>query len=509
MTIPCVGTSYRQTAGDIAIVGGGTAAVCLLAALSHRLWSAGQERGSIVVFEPVNRLWHGRVYGDDAPAVITYAPLPTMSLHADDPVHPCRWLAEWMNLSTSEAATRFVPRALFGSYLVAEAAAAEGRLRAGNWTVRHIAKRVEEIEIVDGAVVVNTASVSMPFRLAVLCVGGSQQADPFGLDGMAGFIRTPYPVSLSLADIPSWTDVAVIGTGPTAVDVAVGLAARGHRGRIMLTSRRGLLPAVRSHFSAVPYSFTELTAQRIGQLAEERAFDLGALIGLAHAELKAGGHDPASLDSELALDEPPLMRLRRHLTAGLPPALRILQQATPFIGQQAWSSLPEAEQSDLLAQNHALIMSLCCPMPRVTASRLLALAESGQLEVLPGLLDIAPSRRGGFQATTRIRRLQVPIVVSAATDAKHPIHPDAQPLVASLIRQRVAVPDPHGGLRVDPTTSRLTADGLERRQPLFALGDLTHGSFYFTSGMAVLTRRANEIAGEIQADLRDRLVSTT
>lgn len=83
------------------------------------------------------------------------------------------------------------------------------------------------------------------FDYAVLCVGGDSPKDVYGLTGTPGFIAEPYPLSGTLAELGENDHVAVIGSGLTAVDIVLSLAARGHRGPISLMSRRGVLPGVR------------------------------------------------------------------------------------------------------------------------------------------------------------------------------------------------------------------------------------------------------------------------
>ncbi|MGC0420037.1 FAD/NAD(P)-binding protein [Embleya sp. AB8] len=491
----------RVAPSDIAVIGGGTAAACLLVGLSHQLPATLEGRRTIVVFEPDDRLWRGRVYQEDGPEILANAPISEMSIHAGDPEHAGRWARAQFGEPTRDTGGWYMPRAHFGGYLVAEAEAAIGRLRERNWEVRIVNQKVRDIGIARRGAIVTTARIAVPCTTVVLCVGGQGQSDPFGLYGRPGFVGAPYPTSTGLAGIPPDRDVVVIGTGLTATDVTVALAAHGHRGRILLASRHGLLPTVRPAVPARPRTLTELTRARIRQLAHEGSYGAPALFALARAEIAAAGHDPDGLGHEIRTSEPPLTRLRRHLDGEIPAALGLLYQVAHDFGQELCYLLPESDKSALLAEYHSQISSLCCPMPRVNAERLLALGGSGQLEVLPGLRHIAPSDTGGFDAHAHGRTESAPIVVSAAGSAFHPVPPDAQPLVDSLIRLGAAVADPHGGLRIDPLSDRLIAKGDDRPQPLFALGDLTHGTLYITSGIPFIVQRAHAIAGAVCADL--------
>ncbi|MCJ0868609.1 hypothetical protein [Streptomyces sp. AP-93] len=55
----------------------------------------------------------------------------------------------------------------------------------------------------------------------------------------------PYPWHARTLDrVPPDSSIAVTGSGPTAVDIVVSLAARGHTGPITLLPRSGVPPHV-------------------------------------------------------------------------------------------------------------------------------------------------------------------------------------------------------------------------------------------------------------------------
>ncbi|MER7820604.1 FAD/NAD(P)-binding protein [Streptomyces sp. NPDC096153] len=229
--------------------GGGGGAVCLLDALS-------QESGppaAVTVFEPSDRLWRGRPYQRDADCILVNLPSRAMSVRAGDTRHFDRWLADrrrqtgaLREVSPFDVAA-FPPRAVFGDYLESVAQQSVARLDERGGKVRLVRERsVRAAPAAGGAVLTTERGTRHEADRVVLCIGAGVPDDGFGLDGPEpGFVPDPYPVARTLAGIDPQHTVAVLGTGLTAVDVALALRAGGHQGPVFLLSRHGVLPAVR------------------------------------------------------------------------------------------------------------------------------------------------------------------------------------------------------------------------------------------------------------------------
>ncbi|GIH72489.1 FAD/NAD(P)-binding protein [Sphaerimonospora thailandensis] len=482
----------------IGVVGGGAAAVCLLDALSQ----ATPVPAVVTVFDDSPTLWRGRAYQPDATAVRVNAPPDDMSIRAGDPHHFERWFAERglageaVDAETADpwSGVRFVPRATYGDYLEQSARTA----------LRVLLDRDCEVHVVREAVVHGAAPGSgmeleagsgdrYEMDVVVLCVGGGGPADSYGLSGMPGFIGDPYPVVGRLAVIDPDEPVAVIGSGLTAVDAVLALAAVGHRGPISMLSRRAVLPAVRqcpadyrlAHFT--PETFRALKSMPIGEAFE-----------IMRAELRHADVDIPALIREVTGTEveDPVERLRRHLAAVDHPdlGLRILQRAVPDTGPDVWPILPEHDKSYLMSEHHRTIMSLCCPMPPANGHRLLALIESGQLDLPRGLREI--KFVDGFQAVLADGVRDYSTVVNAVSAPTHRIPSGAGALIASLRRCGLVERHPRGGLDVERATSRLRVGG-RTDDRIYALGDLAAGALFFTFGIPSLVDRAVDIVAAI------------
>ncbi|WP_329077347.1 FAD/NAD(P)-binding protein [Streptomyces niveus] len=390
----------RVRAMDIAIVGGGAAAVGLLDALAGRTGRT----GAINVFEPSAQLWRGRPYGPDLDAVRVNAPPANMSIRAGDSGHYSAWLGtrstEYVDELLGEP---LIPRALYGDYLAHTAEKAVASLAEQGRQVRVVAARVTGIDRAGGRPVLRTDGAhgqEYEVGQVALCLGGGVPQDLYGLAGQPDFIADPYPLAAALDHVPPESDVTVIGSGLTAVDVVVSLAARGHQGRITLVSRGGVLPFVRQRANG--RRPRHVTTERVAQLHQAQGrLTLDDLISLLRTELAEAGEDFDTLTAELlgaggAAD--PVRRLREQLAAVDDPHIgrRVLQQTAHTVGPCAWPLLGASDQGRLRRHLRTAV-GLASPMVPMNASVLMRLLDSGQLTFASGLRAIERTGGRGFR----------------------------------------------------------------------------------------------------------------
>ncbi|MFG3437291.1 FAD/NAD(P)-binding protein [Nonomuraea sp. NPDC047897] len=462
----------------IAIVGAGAAAVGLLDALAAR----GAGPGEITVFEPSPRLWRGRPYGPDLDSVLVNAPPAIMSIRNGDFGHYASWLgAERAAAHLDGLLGRpLVPRALYGDYLADTAEAAVAALRGRGWRVRVVPARVVAVTRAGGSGPVLRTEDGHDHRAGhvVLCVGGGTPRDHYGLDGAPGFVRDPYPLADTLGQVRAGDAVAVIGSGLTAVDVVVSLAARGHAGPIALASRSGMLPHVWQR--PLGHRPVHVTAERVEALHRANGtVTLDDLVALLRAEVEEAGEDFADFAAELtaAPHEEPVRRLRRQLAAVDDPRIgrRVLQEAAHTVGPHAWRLLPEPDR-DRLRRHFRLATSVASPMVPVNAAILLRLFDSGQLTVAAGVRKIE-AVDGRFRLRGDGGDLGADVVVNAVNPPPQAVPWAAEPLVGSLLAGGLAALHPSGGLvPADPR--------------LHVVGDLAGGGPFITSSIPGVAGRA-------------------
>ncbi|MFE4636300.1 FAD/NAD(P)-binding protein [Streptomyces sp. NPDC056773] len=470
---------------DIAIVGAGAAAVGLLDTLA----AIADTPGTITVFEPSPHLWRGRPYGPDLDTVLVNAPPAIMSIRHPDLGHYAAWLGTRGTVHLDERLGQpLVPRALYGAYLTHTAETALAGLREDGWRVRVVTARVTGAARAGSNWSLRTEDGrAYEAGHVALCVGGGTPPDHYGLDGVAGFVGDPYPLARTLAAVRPDHDIAVIGSGLTAVDIVVSLAARGHNGPITLLSRSGVLP----HVWQLPVGHRpqHVTTERVAALHRQHgAVTLEDLIGLLRAELAQAGEDFEAFAAELTAtgSEDPVRRLRAQLASVDDSRIgrRVLQETAHSAGPYAWRLLPEPDRMRL-RRHFRLATSVASPMVPGNAAVLLRLLESGQLTVTAGVCKIEAAD-GMFRVLGDEGEHTFDSVLNAVNPPPGAIPPMAGPLVTSLLADGSAELHPAGGLvPADPR--------------LHVVGDLSGGGPFITSSIAGVAARAARVAQAIVA----------
>ncbi|PZG29961.1 hypothetical protein C1I98_31540 [Spongiactinospora gelatinilytica] len=477
---------------EIALVGAGAAAVGLLDALATT--SLARVRpGLITVFEPSPHLWRGRPYGPDLDTVLVNAPPAIMSIRHGDPGHYAAWLGESGAAHLDDLLGQpLVPRHRYGDYLAATAEAALRTLRANGWRTRIARARVTGVERRgDRLAVVAADGGRYAADQVALCVGGGEPRDLYSLAAAPGYVHEPYPLARTLAPIPADARVAVLGSGLTAVDVVVSLAARGHTGPITMLSRSGLLPHVWQRPSG--HRPAHVTAERVATAHREHGtVPLGHLIGLLRAELAEAGEDFDAFAADLlaAGTEDPVRRLRRQLRSVGDPRIgrRVLQETAHTVGPYAWRLLPESGRARL-RRHFRLATSVASPMVPVNAATLLRLLDAGRLTLVPDVRAVEATG-GGFAVTAGDSAIHVDAVVNAVNPPPQAVPRAAGELVASLVSGGLAAFHPAGG--VVPADPRVQV-----------AGDLAGGGPFITSGIPGIAAQAARTADAMLTLARD------
>lgn len=485
---------------DLGIIGAGTAAVGLLDALAATEGTP----GSITVFDGSSAVWRGRPYQPDVEAVRVNAPPALMSVRATDRAHYARWLQDRHEVARyldEGLGQPLVPRSVYGEYLEQTAQTAIGRLRRNGWQVSMVNSRVVDFSrpgASDGRAVLHTANGgSHPVDRAVLSVGSGRPRDHYGLSGAPGYVNEPYPLADTIAGIPADARVAVIGSGLTAVDIAVALTTDNHTGPISLLSRSGVLPFVQQR--PLPLAPQHLTPANGLRLAAAGVVHFHQLVELMRAELAELGQDFESFAAEIRATEQPVTRLRRQLTELDNPhqGRRLLTMAIRVLGPIVWPLLAEQDRSMLRSEYFRTISSLSSPMVPRNAKIVLRLLDSGQLRLRPSLGKIEARPGGGFTVHDDAE-WHADVVFNAVNPPAYTTPQETEPLVSALLASGAAESAATGGLCVEPRTRRLLV--ADRPDPTWhALGNLAADSLFIATNPPGLAMEAAALAHHLMA----------
>jgi uncharacterized NAD(P)/FAD-binding protein YdhS len=227
----------------VAVVGAGFSGT-LLAINLLRL------RQRVVLIErDAAKLAKGQAFGTRRPEHLLNVRAANMSAYPDDPGHFVRW----MGFTAADQVNRFVPRLAYGQYLLEElidalaACNGRGEIRAGEVVGAEFGqesgqspgktsgKHSTTLRFADGT--------HLECRAVVLALGNFAPGPVAALADLPAELVLPDPWSpTALQGLTAAEHVLLIGTGLTAVDVALSLDSAGFNGQITALSRRGLRP---------------------------------------------------------------------------------------------------------------------------------------------------------------------------------------------------------------------------------------------------------------------------
>jgi len=436
------------TDAPIAIIGGGFSGT--LMAINLLRYGA----GVVLIERDGERLARGMAYGTQNPEHLLNVRASNMSAFPDDAGHFLRWLGEG-DLGEVDQANRFVPRLTYGAYLrdLLEAARRDAPDR-----LRIVTHEVTGVEPREGGVCLRLDDGARIEALAaVLALGHGAPADMPLFDGLSSqvLIRNPWMADRS-AGLAGVSDVLLVGTGLTAVDMALSLDRAGFAGRITAISRRGLAP--RAHATTGPrVEPVDQPAWRGSQLLRHVR---------QRAEVTGWRH---------AVDElrPHTQRLWRGHDAVA--QARFLRHLRPW-----WD-----------VHRHRLAPEI--------AQRIARLCAEGRLEFIAGNLVSADQDGDAARVTWRRRFAHAPETrrfdrIILCTGPQADITRDPQPLLGQLLKDGLARPDVHRlGLDVDHLCHLRNAQG--QAQPgIFAIGPMTKGEAWEIIAVPDIRRQVWDLA---------------
>jgi uncharacterized NAD(P)/FAD-binding protein YdhS len=285
---------------------------------------------------------------------------------------------------------------------------------------------------------------------AILAPGSSPAQWPRPLGGFSRRWVTDPWARASLSGLRTGDPVLLVGTGLTAVDIALSLEAGGHP--IIAVSRHGLLPQAHT---ASPYEPIRCSPPE----------------GASAYSLFAWARATATEMSNWA---PVVDSLRDHTN-------------------HLWEQMPDSERLRFLNHLQRRWEVLRHRMAPQVAERIRAMQISGQLTVLPGGIASTTETTGGVEVTLSDRVTRVAAVVNC-TGPTADVTRTPHSLVRRLLDRRLARPGPLNlGIDTDEKGCLPNTDNA-----LWLVGPLRRGRHWETTAIPEIRAQAVELDGSLQ-----------
>lgn len=451
---------------DVAIVGGGfSGLLTLLHTLQH------SPDAHIVVFERTPRPAPGVAYGACGPTHLLNVRADRMGAFPDVPGAFHRWLES--RTPGRFAAADFVPRALYGQYLLDVVVHALERQRS---RVDFVCDRVVDLtETPEGVRVVLESGSRCLASAAVLALGLPMAVPTWAAHDDGQVVADPWRSDESVHVDPD-DAVVVAGTGLTALDLLVSLQARGHRGRVVFVSRSGRFPLPHAVASPVTAPAIDRAALIEGPRQAARAVRTAITRHVA-----AGGDWQSVLDA-----------VRPHVTA-------------------VWQAWTPAARARFLRHLRAFWDIHRHRAPHTVLNLLKEGLAEGRISTLRG--TIAGVSRGGTDkivVTVRARGREQEIAAARIFNCLGPsmkIGDTCDPLMRHLLDRSDACADAASlGLRADDEGRVRRADGAHSER-IFLLGALRRGDLWESTAVPELRVQAATVGAAVAASIAGRLIA--
>lgn len=445
------------------VIGGGFSgsAVCL------QLLQAGQHTHITLIERHPAQLNRGVAYSAVTSQQLLNVPAARMGLYAQDPTDFHRWSARD---GRSVGAGDFLQRRSFGDY-VEQAFQAAVRAHPDRVSVV-IGEAVGIVREADGYRVRLVDGNTHQAEQVLLALGSAPPAHVPKLGPSAqvhpGYIPWPW-VPGALDPIAPEAAVMFVGSGLTMVDLVLSLADQGHRGPVIVLSRRGFLP--RPHAAHGPYVFA--TA-------------------------------PPDVATTPVVDLLAWMREEvRHAAAQDLGWQAVIDAVRPQV-QQWWRLMPRREREAFLRHLRPFWEVHRHRMPAALHQRLLTMQAEGRLRIVAGRIQAVDGTDTGlsvrYQERGRCEEVHHAVdhlinCTGPQSDSRRIDHP----LLVDLLQQGLVSWDPlHMGLQCTPEGAVIDREG-RVSDDLYLIGPMCKAALWECTAVPEIREQVRVVAERLSA----------
>ncbi|MBM7063168.1 FAD/NAD(P)-binding protein [Pseudomonas sp. UL073] len=430
----------------------------------------------VILINRSGSMARGLAYGTNSPLHLLNVPAGNMTALAEE---PDSFLSFCQERLPSITASSFIPRKIYGDYLSSLLNDVERRCRNKILLQRMVAEVLSLRPHEDGVIIELTSGEKLHANHVVLALGHFAPLDPPNIAAAQTAGRYQQDPWTGTAPVTTNRDkpALLLGTGLTALDVALGMIQRGHRGTIHMLSRRGLLP-------------------------------------LPHREQRSVLATPAEFSARLLNGQPTVLGYWRAIRQQVEYAAmdgmdwRDLIAALRPITTQLWARLPDAERRRFL--RHAqpywdVHRHRVAPEAHQCFERAMA---DGLIKVMAGRVQTITPVAEGLRVSIRLRgtqgseQLQVAQIVNC-TSPNSNLQVVDEPLITQLREAGLIQPDRYGlGLHVDEQLAVVNAEGVPSTW-LSYVGPMLKADFWEATAVPELRQHARNLAIRLAEHFRD------
>lgn len=390
----------------------------------------------------------------------------------------------------------FPPRGIFGEYL---AAVFEKYLHiAQEHGIEVVLHRFEVFDIEklkDETFSIMDASNNSYIVHSVILATGNLQSDNFtDLIGKKGYYHSPWNIS----DVGSKYPTVILGTRLTAIDTALSLTkTKVPRKKVFMVSRSGNLPRIIG--PAMTYELKYLSKSNIvASASANNTVALNTLWELFKKEIEYAEGQKMEWDkivtSSFSYPDDLEDEIELVTRATKRPWQSVLIAFFPLV-PWVWSLLTDVDKKIFLKSYFSLWLTYLAAFPLQNAIKLMKLMEDGSLYIKGGFHHTEYDRfNRGFNVFFENGDKVFSKTLINATGSGHDVNNSK--LLRNLHEKGYLKKDIVGGVRIDVKNCRVVSDK-NRKMNIFAIGEITFGSWLATADLGQLSRQSELVLREL------------
>lgn len=470
---------------DIAIIGFGATGVSFLRQLHSHFYEQDLNPISVAIISPKESFSSGLAFGQAESFHRVNTPPELMGIDPEDPQGFATWMRQKKGLIekypsrlTYSDYLKYVYRSLPNDKLIiTEYHSLANNIEKTNKQYR--------LNLNDGR--------TIKAKRTVLALGSTSAPSFSNNLGLEPILPSEIPQT------PTPNRALVIGTGLTSVDCVRSLARKGTQS-IHIFSRSGFAPTVISRSASYnPENFI-WDKLKAGLKHYSRGNRLHYIISLIKDEMKSmGDHEVTSATKFLKKED--LISywdylIDRSENSNLP--FQDTLTSTRFYAHKIWRKLDENEQLRFQLKFGSFWACWRHPIPTDIALELQQYAKEGRLHIHR---PTAPLRKScqKYHLETKQGRIISDLLVDG-TGGSNDMSESSSTLIRNLLANRLAIPHPCGGLRVDTLTFGLQSPS--SATGIYCIGPLGKGSLFSTNAFWFNSLCAEKLAYYLTIEMR-------
>ncbi|GGI40505.1 FAD/NAD(P)-binding protein [Mammaliicoccus stepanovicii] len=491
----------------VAIIGMGTAGVSTLNQLSkHKHF----KDITVDIFDSAEDMGMGKPFQNDSDRLLINLPAKEMSLDPDDEKDFKKWYKN--NATFDYGKAKYLPRLVFGHYMksiLQNLVKRHDNIFVHNYKVESC--YVEEIRDergqykIDVCYIEDEEAVCQKYDYVFITIGTLPYKDPYQLSGLKGYIESPYPTTHALKEVKQNDDIAIIGTGLSAVDVIRFVMENHKQLPIVVTSRHAQFPTVRGkkhniklkylcnkeveklmkyHKGIAPLKEIEKLFKRE---CEYQNINLKKMLNRFKADNVYNLKYDLKHEDEVGHFQSFVEEVKHHMIP-------------------IWNAMTMNDKTEFINKYGHHFKRNANPMPQSSAKQLIEWIENGDIIVKEGLTNIR-KYYGKFRLKYDNDKYEYSFhyIINATGPKKFLSELDEhEHFIKGLENKQIVAPHPFGGILVLPYSNEVISPKFGTMPNLKVIGQLTSGVNFDVNGVSLLVDQSVNAVNDLYIELKER-----